>query len=263
MPGVHFVRDTVVSRGALLLDAAATLVGASCRQEGIGGVLSYFTDLFDAPTMKRLAQHFCALLATAPASAHIPLSQMSLMDDEERQLTLHSFNDTAEPYHADLAIHQLFEQAASRSPAAACLVWGDQQLTYAAVNAAANQLAHWLVSRGVAAGSAVGVSLPKCSQLYIALLAVLKAGGYYVPLDPELPAERAAYMLQQSGVRLLLAASDASTANLPGVEVVVLDQGWQRFEDRSTANLQPRAGPNDMAYCLYTSGSTGQPKVSA
>ena len=114
----------------------------------------------------------------------------------------------------------------------------------------------------MAAGCAVGVSLPKCPQLYIALLAVLKAGGYYVPLDPELPAERAAFMLRQTGVRLLLASASVNTAELSDVEVVVMDQGWQRFRTSRLDNLQPRAGPADLAYCIFTSGSTGQPKVS-
>jgi non-ribosomal peptide synthetase component F len=105
------------------------------------------------------------------------------------------------------------------------------------------------------------VSLPKCPQLYIALLAVLKAGGYYVPLDPELPTDRACYMVHQAGVRLLLVEEEVSWADLTGAEVVVVDQGWRRFMDQPVANLQPRAGPADIAYCIFTSGSTGQPKV--
>ena len=213
--------------------------------------------------MGRLAQQFCALLVAAPGLADVRISEISLLDSEERQLTLHTFNDTASPYPSDATVHQLFERAAEQSPEAVCLAAGSERITYAAVNAAANQLAHWLVSSGVAAGCAVGVSLPKCPQLYIALLAVLKAGGYYVPLDPELPAERAAFMLRQTGVRLLLAAASVKTAELSDVAVAVVDQGWQQFEDQPADNLQPRSGPADIAYCIFTSGSTGQPKVGS
>ena len=211
--------------------------------------------------MERMAKQFCTLLAAAPSLAGVRISEISLLDSEERQLTLHTFNNTAFPYPSDLTVHQLFERAAEQSPSAVCLAAGSERITYAAVNAAANQLAHWLVGRGIAAGRAVGVSLPKCPQLYIALLAVLKAGGYYVPLDPELPAERAAFMLRQTGVRLLLASTSVQTADLSDVEVAVVDQGWQRFMDQPLVNLQQRAGPADLAYCIFTSGSTGQPKV--
>ena len=205
------------------------------------------------PQSQRMAQHLGTLLAALAASPDTPLSQLDIMGPAERQLTLRTFNDTEQPYPSDKAVHHLFEQQAGCQPQAVCLVTsGGERLSYAAVNAASNQLAHWLVSRGIAAGSAVGVSLPKCPQLYIALLAVLKAGGAYVPLDPELPAERAAFMLQQAGVRLLLAAAAASTARLPGVEAVIVDQGWQQFADQPETNPPPRAGPADVAYCMFT-----------
>ena len=232
-----------------------------CRNNSLEGVLEYSTDLFDASTMERMAQHFSNLLAAAVLHPGTALSQLDPLNSAERQLTLQTFNDTEEAYRDKVAVHELFEQAAERTPTAVCLAAGSERITYAAVNTAANQLAHWLVGRGVAAGCAVGVSLPKCPQLYIALLAVLKAGGYYVPLDPELPAERAVFMLRQTGVWLLLASASVQTAELSGLEVVVVDQGWQRFRDQPLVNMQPRAGPADIAYCIFTSGSTGQPKV--
>ena len=188
------------------------------------------------------------------------MSQLSLVGEQDQQLVLQGFNDTAAPYPADATLHQLFEQHATRSQAL-CFADASKELSYGAVNAMANQLAHWLVNRGVGAGTAVGVSSHKCPELYIALLAVLKAGGAYVPLDPELPAERAAYMVRQTGVRLLLTAAGNELAQLPGLEAVVIDQGWQQFASQSPSNLAGRAGPADVAYCIFTSGSTGQPKV--
>ena len=192
---------------------------------------------------------------------NIPLPQLDLLSPSERQLVVQTFNDTAAPYPADEIVHQLFERHAARIPQAICLAAAAKELSYGAVNAMANQLAHWLVSRSVSAGTAVGVSSHKCPELYIALLAVLKAGGAYVPLDPELPAERAAYMVRQTGVQLLLTAAGNELAQLPGVEAVVIDQGWQEFASQSALNLPQRASPADVAHCIFTSGSTGQPKV--
>lgn len=117
-------------------------------------------------------------------------------------------------------VHQLFEQQAQQRPQAVCLIAGDQRLGYGAVNAAANQLAHSLLAAGVAANVAVGVSMQKQPALYVSLLAVIKAGGCYMPLDPELPAQRAAAMLEQAGARLLLAGSGCSFSGLRSVQVV-------------------------------------------
>ena len=223
--------------------------------------LSYSTDLFGPSTAQRMSQHLASLLASVAAAPDAPMSQLSLVGEQEQQLVLQGFNNTAAPYPADATVHQLFERHATRSKQALCFADAPKELSYGAANAMANQLAHWLVSRGVNAGTAVGVSSHKCSELYIALLAVLKAGGAYVPLDPALPAERAAYMVRQTGVQLLLTAAGNELAQLPGVEAVVLDQGWQQFESQPTSNLSGRAGPADVAYCIFTSGSTGQPKV--
>ena len=223
--------------------------------------VNYSTDLFDAATVERMAEHLGNVLAAACTSCDVPIAELGLMSPAERELTLQTFNDTEEVYPSTHTVHKLFERVAARSPSAVCLACGEQQLSYAEVNRASNPLANWLVGRGVAANCAVGVSLPKCPQLYIALLAVLKAGGYYVPLDPELPTDRACYMVHQAGVRLLLAEESSSWADMCGAEVVVMDQGWQQFEEQPVANLRPRAGPADLAYCIFTSGSTGQPKV--
>ena len=232
------------------------------RADCIEGCLSYAADLFESATMERMSQHLCNLLAAVTATPDAPLSQLDMFSAKERQLVLHGFNATATPYPADKPVHQLFEQHVASRPQALCLAAAAKELSYGAVNAMANQLAHWLVGHGVGAGSAVGVSSHKCPELYIALLAVLKAGGAYVPLDPELPAERAAYMVRQTGVRLLLTAAGNELAQLPGVEAVVIDQGWQQFANKSVLNLPQRASSADVAYCIFTSGSTGQPKVT-
>ena len=224
--------------------------------------LNYATDLFEARTMERIGQNLGNLLAGVTAMPATKLSSLQLMDPAQLELVLHGFNDTDEPYPASKTVHQLFERTAAYRPGTVCLVSSTARLTYGAVNARANQLAHWLASKGVGAGTAVGVSSHKCPELYITLLAVIKAGGAYVPLDPTLPVERAAYMMQQTGVRLLLTAVGNELAQLPGVEAVAIDQGWQQFGGQPISNLPNCAGPADIAYCIFTSGSTGQPKAS-
>ena len=240
---------------------AANVCGWWCREHSLDVSLRYAADLFDASTMERMGQHFSQLLAAALAAPDTSLSKLALMGAEERQLVLRDFNNSAAPFPADATVHQLFEQHAASSPDTVCLVYGAARLNYKAVNEAANQLAHWLVGHGIGAGTAVSVSSHKCPELYITLLAVLKAGAAYVPLDPALPAERAAYMVQQTGVRLLLTAAGNELAQLPGVEAVVIDQGWQQFASESVLNLPQHASSGDVAYCIFTSGSTGQPKV--
>ena len=232
-----------------------------CRKHNLDVSFSYSTDLFNAATIKRMSQHFTQLLTAAVAAPDTPLSNLSLMDTEEQQLVLQGFNDTAADYPVSSTVHRLLEQHVVHAPMSPCLIQGTSRLSYGAVNGMANQLAHWLVSRGVDAGTAVGVSSHKCPELYIALLAVLKAGAAYVPLDPALPAERVAFMVRQTGVQLLLTAAGNELARLPGVEAVVIDQGWQQFASQSALNLPQRASPTDVAYCIFTSGSTGQPKV--
>ena len=224
--------------------------------------MNYSTDLFDASTIERMAQHYAILLEAVCSSPDKELAQLDIMSPQDRQLTLEKFNDTAAPYPAHLAVHQLFEQAAAAAPEAPCLITttGDQ-LSYGAVSAAANQLAHWLIRNGVSRENPVAVSLPKCPQLIIALVAVLKAGGCYVPLDPELPADRAAFILKQTGARLLLASSAVALASVLEARTVLLDGGWDQFRDCPSSNPAPCAGPGDLAHITFTSGSTGVPKV--
>ena len=234
------------------------------RSSGILLEMNYSTDLFNASTIEQMARHYATLLGAVCSSPNKELGQLDIMSEQDRQLTLQAFNATAAPYPADLAVHQLFEQATADSPEACCLITattGDQ-LSYAAVNAAANQLAHWLISNGTSRDVAVAVSLPKCPQLVIALLAVLKAGGCYVPLDPELPAERAAFILKQTGAQLLLASPTVPLAGVLDTRTVLLTESWEQFADCSSSNPAPRAGPSNLAHITFTSGSTGVPKVA-
>ena len=152
-------------------------------------------------------------------------------------------------------VHQLFEHQAAAQPEAICLIDGDCRLSYGTINSLANQLARHLADAGVTADVAVGVSLPKSVRLYVSLLAVLKAGGCYVPLDPSLPAERAAFMLKQAGARLLLADPGSSVSKASSVQTMhvgdPMGADWQ-CGSLPDSNLPLRCMPADLYSIIYT-----------
>ncbi|WP_338861467.1 amino acid adenylation domain-containing protein [Mycetohabitans rhizoxinica] len=190
----------------------------------------------------------------------MPVRQLEVLPDSERALLLQTWNATKRDYPLHLCIHQLFEAQAARTPDATALVYDDQALTYAALNARANRLAHQLIELGVKPDTHVAICVERSPAMVIGLLAILKAGGAYVPLDPAYPAERLAYMLEDSAPAAVLV--QAATQDLIGkqpVPVINLDAGAER--DYPEQNPQvPSLTPHHPAYVIYTSGSTGQPK---
>jgi non-ribosomal peptide synthetase component F len=208
-----------------------------------------------------MAQHFSTLLAAAAMQPHTTVAALPLMEAAEQRLTMHTFNETAVQL-PDMCMHQLFEQAAAEYPNANCLTSGltGDSLTYSQVDAAANLLAHKLVDTGVAANVSVAVLTDKRPELYIALLAVWKAGGCYVPIDHKLPAARVQYIMEQAEAKVLLAESTIpSPAELLGVPTVHIDGGWGQFSSWSVANPGLRCNQADAAYILFTSGQPPMP----
>ncbi|MCO2969856.1 amino acid adenylation domain-containing protein, partial [Pseudomonas aeruginosa] len=157
-------------------------------------------------------------------------------------------------------MHRLFEEQVERTPTAPALAFGEERLDYAELNRRANRLAHALIERGVGADRLVGVAMERSIEMVVALMAILKAGGAYVPVDPEYPEERQAYMLEDSGVQLLLSQSYLKLPLARGVQRIDLDRGAPWFEDYSEANPDIHLDGENLAYVIYTSGSTGKPK---
>jgi surfactin family lipopeptide synthetase A len=163
--------------------------------------------------------------------------------------------------YPNLCVHQLFELQARRSPDAVAVIAKDRQLTYRELNQRANQVAHFLRRNGVSPETLVGVCLERSLELVVGLLGVWKAGGAYIPLDPVYPAERLAFMVADAGVRILLTERKLEDLfRVPDVTVVCLDEAWPTFAQESTADLSTDVSPANLAYVMYTSGSTGQPK---
>ncbi|HYH80510.1 MAG TPA: amino acid adenylation domain-containing protein, partial [Longimicrobium sp.] len=215
-------------------------------------------------------ERVCALMHTALAglvealeeAPERPLEAIDVLPRAERRQVLEAWNRTAAEYPADRCVHELFEARAARTPDAAAVVFGDDALTYRELNERANRLAHHLRGLGVGPDARVGICLERSLEMMVSLLAVLKAGGAYVPLDPGLPAERLAYMLEDSGVPLVLAQAALREA-VPardGVEVLAVDALAERLAAEPAENPAGGAGPDSLAYVIYTSGSTGRPK---
>jgi amino acid adenylation domain-containing protein len=218
---------------------------------------AYNTDLFDGSTIARLLKHFHTLLEEIAANPDARLSELSLMTTEETQ-QFEQWNQTQSEYERDKCVHQLVELQASRQPNALAVVYGEKQISYGELNRRANQLAHYLRAHGVGLEIRVGVLMERSANWIVALLGILKAGGVYVPLDGSYPAGRLRFMVEDAEIRLLLTQS--GQPRIEASEVVFLDQDWEWLESESTENPENVTQAEDLAYLMYTSGSTGQPK---
>lgn len=218
------------------------------------GALEYAVALFDESTLQRYVGYFTRVLQAMVDNDQAVLEHTPLVDERERRHLLFDFNATQVDYNLDQTLHGMFENQVTRTPNAIALKAGEQQLTYAGLNARANQLAHHLLALGVQPGSRVAICVERGLDMVIGLYAILKAGAAYVPLDPAYPLERIAYMLQDSAPVVVL-AQGVTLGLLGEVPVVDLDQPtWQQY---SVANPDVKG---ESAYVIYTSGSTGQPK---
>ncbi|MCK9776009.1 non-ribosomal peptide synthetase [Pseudomonas syringae] len=227
---------------------------------GLSAGLTYATALFDPSTIERMAGHWLALLQAICANAAQRIAEVPMLDVAERQQILHDWNATAADFPNEACLHSLIEAQVRATPDAPALVFATEQLSYVQLNARANQLAHRLRESGVGPDVLVGICVERSLELVIGLLAIIKAGGAYVPLDPDYPEDRLAYMMQDSGIGLLLTQT-ALLARLPvQVQSLCLDQDGDWLEGYSTANPVNLSHPLNLAYVIYTSGSTGKPK---
>ncbi len=222
--------------------------------------LTYATDLFEARTVERMARHWQNLLRGMLENPQASVDSLPMLDAEERYQLLEGWNATAAEYPLQRGVHRLFEEQVERTPTAPALAFGEERLDYAELNRRANRLAHALIERGVGADRLVGVAMERSIEMVVALMAILKAGGAYVPVDPEYPEERQAYMLEDSGVELLLSQSHLKLPLAQGVQRIDLDQADAWLENHVENNPGIELNGENLAYVIYTSGSTGKPK---
>ncbi len=237
------VRPMAIHTGTSKFDLTLTVRN---RPSGLLAEWEYDTALFDAETIRRTHGHFRSLLEGIVADPAARLSQLPLLTGAERRQVLVQWNRTKTSYPRDACVHGLFEAQVRRTPDAVAVSFDDGTLTYRQLNEQANRLAGYLRSLGVRRGDLVGVRLGRSACMVTAQLAILKAGGAYVPLDPEYPATRLAFMVENAGAKIVLTPER-------------LEAQRSRISEFSAENPGGDASPDDLAYVVYTSGSTGTP----
>lgn len=221
----------------------------------------YGTALFKRETIERMGDHFVRILKEVASNSEVLLADIDMMSGEEKAQLTERFNDTEAEFPAESTLYEWFESQAHKTPDAVA-VWDDSRtLTYRELNAQANRLAYKLRNCGVGPDCIVPLMLERAAEMIVGILAIQKAGGAYLPIDPDFPEERMQYMLEDSGAKWLLTQTKfvAKARSLLVGEVIDLNDPAS-YEDGEASNLKPIAGPCHLAYVIYTSGSTGNPK---
>ena len=255
--GVEITAQKIHNHGTQL-DLFLTL----WENEGeVHGLIEYNRELFDDSTLNRFAGHYETLLQGILTKPTNLISILPLLPSSEKNQILFEWNNTKRDLPAKPYLHALFEKQAKKIPDAVALVFAGSHLTYQELNIRANQLAHHLLTLGVKPGTLVGVFMDRSLEMVIALLGILKAGGAYVPLDPNFPPDRLSYMLEDTGVALVLTQENLSSyVPASNIQKIHLDTHWTEIENQPISNPAAPLSPDSLAYVIYTSGSTGRPK---
>jgi amino acid adenylation domain-containing protein/non-ribosomal peptide synthase protein (TIGR01720 family) len=250
-----------VSAARGLAGAFKLLLTCDAGDGALGAALHYDPACYARDEVERFAGYFQVLVESAARNAAVRCSELELLGSRERRQLLVDFNQTAAEYPRELCLHQLFEQQAEAWPDRPAVACAGRQLTYAELNARANQLAHWLRGRGVDAGVRVGLCVDRSVEMMVGLLAILKAGGAYVPLNPEFPKARLAQQLQDVAAPVVLTEL-ALLDHLPEFagHVLCLDRDAAQWAAEPHTNPNAAVTPEHPVYVIYTSGSTGVPK---
>jgi amino acid adenylation domain-containing protein len=228
--------------------------------DNLYGVFEYSSDLFDAPSIARLSAHYLQLITAAMASPGIPLSQLAILGPGERHYLEIECNQSAAEYGLFRFVDELFREQVAATPLATAVVCDDRRISYGALNAEANRLAQRLQAVGIGPERLVAICLERSIEMIVAVLAVQKSGGAYLPLDPDYPEERLTFMLRDSCAPVLLTRRRlAGKIRDHQAKVVFLDDRGSRSSTTDDPSAAGRS-PDNLAYVIYTSGSTGRPK---
>ncbi len=234
--------------------------------KGLGGWIKYNTDLYESGTIRRMAGHLERLLGEMVGKPEGRLSELEILGGEERRQLLEGWNDTQREYPRNRCIHELIEEQAERTPGAVAVVCGEKQLSYQELNRRSNQLAHYLRGLGVGPEVLVGICVERSLEMVVGLLGILKAGGAYVPLDPKYPKERLESMLRQAQLNVLVTQKRFNDQIEDLINHVCGQKKKLAYLDEldatepAPARVESEVLSLDLAYVLFTSGSSGEPK---
>ena len=249
--------DSGVSRFDLLFNLVDT-------EQGVVGHLEYNSDLFHDESIARMLGHFRTLVESVVADPEMSIAKLPILQASERQQLLdwnNTVKDHSQTYGQVTSAHQLFEAQVARTPDTTAVVFGSDSVTYCELNSRANRLAHYLIERGVRPDVMVGLAVERSVEMIVGVLGILKAGGCYVPLDPEYPAERLKSMLEDVKIRILVTEEKMVDAFPPhGAKVIRLDADRDLINRSSDENPNVTVHEDNLFYTVFTSGSTGRPK---
>ena len=220
----------------------------------------YKRDLFDRWRIEQMSRHYVRLLEIVLANPDQPISQLDPLSADEKRQVLLEWNSKAAPCGPERTVAELFQEQVRRAPDAPALTFAGQTLTYAELDRRSNQLGNYLSKLGVGPEVRVGACFERGPEMVVAFLAIVKAGGTYVPLDPDFPADRLAYMVQDTASHVVLTEKKLRPVLPQQIRVVAVDEDQEKISRESTQTPPRLAGPDNAAYVIYTSGSTGRPK---
>ena len=268
LPGIT-AEPEVIHNGTAKFDIT---LGIEERENDMAASIEYNTDLFNADTIEQMLDHYQMLLEGVVADPDQSIATLPILTDVERRKMLIEWNATEADYPQNRCFYDLFEAQAKQTPNAIAAIFpapdsngnNANRLTYKTLNERANQFAHFLRKHhAVGSGMLVGICLDRSPEMLVALLGILKSGAAYVPLDPNYPSERLAFMIKDANLKLLITQknlfSKFSIFNFQ-TSIISLDSDWSAIANENTANPKITLNSENLAYVIYTSGSTGKPK---
>ena len=248
----YFTPDTKISKFDLSLEVVP-------ENDILNLSFEYATALFNKQFIEDLSKHYSNILTSCLDNLNIKISNICMLSEDEKNKILYDFNNTKTDYPKDKTIAELFEEQAKKTPNNVAVVFGMQKLTYKELNEKANSLAYYLRKNGIETNDLVGIMVNRSLEMIIGMLAVLKAGGAYIPIDPTYPKDRIEYMLKNSNSKLLLTQEHLHDIT-DFKNCVYIDLSNDSIYSLPNDNLNHTNTPEDLAYVIYTSGSTGLPK---
>ena len=230
------------------------------RSDEVLARFHYSADLFERRTIERMVGHFQQLMESGVASPDTPVAELPLMSAEERRQVVVEWNQTADDYPRDRTLQQVFEQQVERTPHATALMHAGKRWSYEQINRDANRLGHWLAKQGIGHDSRVGICLERSADTVVALLATLKTGATYVPLDPAFPLERLQFMIEDAGLACVITHASLRDKLPPSAKKILVMDAEAGWRGEAGHNLGVSTSSTEVAYVIYTSGSTGDPK---